>query len=71
MANSRKHKVIGRTIILTASTNLKKGTKYHGELEGNTFWKDILLKRKSKILLNHKDLAKNKLNPKVVVTGNL
>lgn len=34
LASRRKHKVMGRTIILTSSTTLRKGIKYQGELEG-------------------------------------
>lgn len=69
LANKRKHKVTGRTIILTISTILKKEIKYQGELAGTK--KEILLFLiiKSRILRNQTIKAILKLKAKVVVTG--
>jgi len=69
LAKSRKHKVIGRTIILINSTKHKKGTKYQGELEGrredgNLYFIDCKITPP-----NQHEKAALKLNPKVVVTG--
>jgi len=35
LAKRRKHKVIGRTLILISSTIHKKGTRYQGEFAGS------------------------------------
>lgn len=71
LANSRKHKVKGRTRILTISTNLRKGTKYQGEFEGRRAEEENFLFKSKKMLNNQKENAAPKLNAKVVVTGYL
>lgn len=70
-AKSRKHKVIGRTIMLTISTKDRKGTRYQGVLAGKRDEVDMGLTKKMITLANHKDKAAAKLNDKVVVTGKL
>jgi len=70
-AKSRKHKVIGRTIILIISTRDKKGMRYHGVFDGKREEVDIGLTKKMITLANHKDRAAAKLNDKVVVIGKL
>lgn len=71
LANSRKHKVIGRTLILTNSTSLRKGTRYQGDPAGNTVEQRLTLIRSKSILLTQNHKAIPRLNPKVVVTGKL
>jgi len=71
LANKRKHKVIGRTKILTISTKDRKGIKYQGVLAGRREEADMGLTKKISTLANHKDNAPAKLKDKVVVTGNL
>jgi len=71
LANRRKHRVIGRTIILTISTNLKKGIKYQGVLVGSREDADEGFTRKIITLANHRDSAAPKLKDRVVVTGKL
>lgn len=70
-ARSRKHRVIGRTIILIISTKDKKGIRYHGVLAGKRDEVDMGLTKKMITLANHKDRAAAKLNDKIVVTGKL
>lgn len=70
-AKRRKHRVIGRTIILIISTKDKKGIRYHGVLVGKREEAAIGLTKKIMMLASHKDSAAAKLNDKVVVTGNL
>jgi len=71
LANSRKHKVTGRTLILTSSTSLRKGTKYQGEPTGNTVEQNLIFTVNNITLLiqNHKAILK--LNLRVVVIGKL
>jgi len=69
LANNRKHKVIGRTMILINSTNLRKGIKYQGVFTGNRLEATINFTSCNRTLDNHKHKAILKLNPKVVVTG--
>lgn len=71
LAKSRKHKVIGRTIILIISTKDKKGIRYHGVFAGKRDEVDIGLTKKMITLAIHKDRATAKLNDRVVVTGKL
>lgn len=71
LANSRKHRVIGRTEILTISIKHKKGAKYQGELDGKNDEATISLLYIIIILLNQVINAMDKLNLKVVVTGYL
>jgi len=54
-----------------ASTIPKKGTKYQGELIGITVLAALYLRKSRMILPLQPNLAKNKLNPSVVVVGNL
>jgi hypothetical protein len=61
--------VIGRTTILTNSTNLKKETKYQGELEGNNLEIVIIFIVKIITLLSHNKKAAVRLKDSVVVTG--
>ena len=68
-ANNRKQRVIGRTTILTNSTNLKKEIKYQGELEGNNLEIVIIFIVKIIILLSHNKKAAVRLKDSVVVTG--
>jgi len=69
LANNRKHKVIGRTIILMSSTILRNGTKYQGEFLGRTEDTVKYLLPCSKIPLNQNNKAALKLKPNLVVTG--
>ena len=69
LASNRKHKVIGRTMILTISTRLKNEIKYHGELEGTSNEMLLFFVSRSSILINHSVNAKLKLKASVVVTG--
>ncbi len=71
LANNRKHKVIGRTKILTISTNLRKGTKYQGELTGKREAIQSFFNASKKIVSSHIVKATLKLKAKVVVTGYL
>jgi hypothetical protein len=71
LARSRKHSVIGRTKILISSTNLRKGIKYQGEFVGKMEQAVLYLSINNITLLSQLDIAKNKLNPKIVVIGNL
>jgi hypothetical protein len=71
LASNRKHKVIGRTTILTTSTRHKKGIKYQGELLGSSLAKDEPFTRVNRILVIHKHKAIERLNLKVVVNGYL
>jgi len=71
LAKRRKHRVIGRTIILIISTKDKKGTKYQGVLAGSKEEADEGFTRKIITLANHKANAAAKLKDKVVVTGKL
>jgi len=71
LARRRKHKVIGRTIILIISTKDKKGTRYHGVLAGKREDADKGFTKKIITLANHKDRAAAKLNANVVVIGKL
>jgi len=71
LARRRKHKVIGRTIILIISTKDRKGIKYQGVLAGKREEAEEGLTTKIITLANHKDKAAAKLKDKVVVTGKL
>jgi len=71
LAKRRKHKVIGRTMILIISTKDKKGIKYQGVLAGNKEEVDEGFTKKIITLASHKDSAAAKLKDKVVVTGKL
>jgi hypothetical protein len=71
LARRRKHRVIGRTIILIISTNDKKGIRYQGVLAGKREETEEGLTIKIMTLANHKDKAEAKLKDKVVVTGKL
>jgi len=71
LARSRKHKVIGRTKILTISTKLKKKIKYHGEPIGNKALKGNTFIIRIRILQNQKHKAKDRLNLNTVVKGKL
>lgn len=71
LANKRKHRVIGRTIILIISTRDKKGIRYQGVLAGNKEEVDEGLTKKMITLANHNANAAAKLKDKVVVTGKL
>lgn len=68
-ASKRKHKVIGRTTILISSTNLKKGAKYQGELDGRITPPTEILNSIKRTLLNHNERAILRLKPSTVVTG--
>jgi hypothetical protein len=70
-ASNRKHKVIGRTRILTNSTIPRKGDKYQGEFSGRRDAIELLFKLRRETLINHIKKATLKFNPKVVVTGYL
>jgi len=50
LAKRRKHKVKGRTKILTSSTNPRKGIKYQGEFKGNKELTQFIFKLKKNIL---------------------
>lgn len=71
LANNRKHKVIGRTIKLIASTKLKKGIKYQGELDGSSIAITLCLMITRIILISQNVKASLRLNPNVVVKGYL
>lgn len=72
LANSRKHRVIGRTLILVASTILKKGARYHGDPLGSNLELDLFFtKYKSITVPNQKERANERLKASVVVTGYL
>jgi hypothetical protein len=69
LAKRRKHKVIGRTMILTISTSARKAIKYQGELEGTKREMLFTLIRSIKILIDHSINAVLRLKAKAVVTG--
>lgn len=69
LANKRKHKVIGRTNNLTASTTLKKETKYQGEPTGKSLETDIDFISIKKIVESQRKRDIEKLKDKVVVIG--
>lgn len=69
LANKRKHKVIGRTKILTISTKLKNLIKYQGEFEGTNIENLFVLIDKNNILINHTTKERLRLKDRVVVTG--
>jgi len=71
LANKRKHKVIGRTIILTISTILRNEMRYQGEFAGTKVETLLLFNESNKTLKNHKTKANLKLKARVVVTGYL
>lgn len=71
LAKRRKHKVIGRTIILIISTRDKKGIKYQGVLAGNREEADEGFTKKIRTLANHKANAAARLKDNVVVIGKL
>lgn len=71
LANRRKHKVMGRTEMLTSSTRHKKGTRYQGEFCGRTAEKTFDFIVCKKMPHNQQESAALRLNPKVVVTGYL
>jgi hypothetical protein len=69
LANKRKDNVIGRTNKLTASTKLKKGTKYQGVLAGRTAAIVLGFKNNNNNLEIQNDIAKLKFKEKTVVIG--
>jgi hypothetical protein len=71
LASRRKHKVIGRTTILTISTSLKKAIRYQGELAGTRRETFLVLITSIRILINHNIKAALRLKARVVVTGYL
>lgn len=71
LAKRRKHRVIGRTMMLIISTKDKKGIKYQGVLAGNKEEVDEGFTKKIITLANHKANAAARLKDNVVVTGKL
>jgi len=69
LANKRKQRVIGRTLILISSTKHKKGIRYQGEFRGRREERDLNFIIWIKILVIQHERAADKLNPKVVVRG--
>lgn len=69
LANNRKHKVIGRTNKLIASTTLKKEARYQGAPNGKSLDTPFLLRKSSKTAANQKDKDRPRLKDRVVDTG--